>query len=291
MILDIRYHIASLVAVFLALGLGILIGASLLDEGRLLESQEKLIVGLEKRFDILQAERSFLETENELLNGKLQEQENLFIALEVPLVEEALIGCSVSVVYGSEAWQKNWRDPLDKLLKQAGARVVSSRLMTGLLQGSPTFSIPERDSDADMGQALTDGESQALVVNLQALVDDTQGLLGEKLAADSPNTVDVLLLVGTGGESTVVWEKLLAKQALAAGMAVAAIGTTEMETHLNELAKDGALALDNLDSVAGRIGLIRGLLASQTGYYGIGKSAQGPWPPFSRTNNPLEKKN
>jgi len=58
MILDIRYHIASLVAVFLALGLGILIGASLLDEGRLVESQEKLIVGLEKRFDTLQAERS-----------------------------------------------------------------------------------------------------------------------------------------------------------------------------------------------------------------------------------------
>ncbi|NMB11524.1 MAG: copper transporter [Firmicutes bacterium] len=282
MILDIRYHIASLVAVFLALGLGILIGASLLDEGRLLESQEKLIAGLEKRFDTLQAERSLLETENALLSSKLQEQETLFVALELPLVEEALEGRSVSVVYGSEAWKQNWQEPLDKLLKQAGARVVASRLITGLLHGSTTFSA----QSGDMGKALTDSEGQDPMVNLQALVDDAQGLLGEKLRAESPMTIDVLLLVGTGGENTVVWEKLLAKEALVAGMAVAVVGTTDMEAHLSELAKGGALALDNLDSVAGRVGLIRGLLASQTGYYGVGKSAQGPWPPLSKAAVP-----
>jgi hypothetical protein len=281
MILDIRYHIASLVAVFLALGLGILIGASLLDEGRLLESQEKLIVGLEKRFDTMQAERSLLETENALLNGKLREQESLFAALELPLVEETLKGRSVSIVYGDEAWQKNWQASIGKLLEQAGARIVSHRLMTGLLQSNTPLSV----QNGDGARALTDIDTQSLVVSLQALIDDAQGLLGERLS-DSPRTIDVLLMVGTGGGNTAGWEKLLVKEALAAGIAVAVVGTTDMEAHLCELAKGGALALDNLDSVAGRIGLIRGLLASQTGYYGVGKSAQGLWPSLSKVAVP-----
>ena len=58
MILDIRYHIAFLGSCLSRLGTGILIGASILDEGRLIESQEQLIGGLERRFDSLQGERN-----------------------------------------------------------------------------------------------------------------------------------------------------------------------------------------------------------------------------------------
>ncbi|NMB45913.1 MAG: copper transporter [Firmicutes bacterium] len=279
MILDIRYHIASLVAVFLALGLGILIGASLLDEGRLVESQEKLIVGLEKRFDTLQAERSLLETENAQLHGKLQEQESLFAALELPLVEEALIGRSVTIVYGSETWQDSWQTTLEKLLAQAGARIASSRLMAGLLQGSATLSA----AGEDVGEMPSGQDPEGLTVNLLALTDDAVGLLGDKSAIATAGTVDMLVLVGTGGDSTAVWERLLVDEAIAAGITVAVVGTREIETHLHELAQGEVLALDNLDSVAGRVGLIRGLMARESGYYGAGKSAQGPWLPFGQT--------
>ena len=47
MIIDFRYHIASLAAVFLALGLGILIGSSLLSDEKLYEQQGKLVDRLE----------------------------------------------------------------------------------------------------------------------------------------------------------------------------------------------------------------------------------------------------
>lgn len=273
MILDIRYHIASLVAVFLALGLGILIGASLLDEGRFVESQERLVAGLEKRFDTLQAERSLLETENAKLMGRLQEQENLLVAFELPLVEGVLAGRTVSVIYANKDWREGWQAVIDKLLKQADAQVVANSVISELLQGGVIASLP--DENGEEGPSSTEEQS----LKLQALADDVRGLLGGRTTPIQTDVSDVLLMVGTGGDKTETWEKQMAKEALALGIAVAVVGNTDMEAYLHELAEEGVLAMDNLDSVTGRVGLIRGLLVGQVGYYGVGKSAKGPWPP------------
>ena len=49
-----------------------------------------------------------------------------------------------------------------------------------------------------------------------------------------------------------------------------------MEDHLCELAEMGAYALDNLEDAAGRIALILGLAAQETGYYGGASRLKGP---------------
>ena len=41
--IDIRYHIASIVAVFLALGLGVLIGSTIVGDDLLVDQQKKLL--------------------------------------------------------------------------------------------------------------------------------------------------------------------------------------------------------------------------------------------------------
>ncbi|NMB25246.1 MAG: copper transporter [Firmicutes bacterium] len=283
MIIDIRYHIASLVAVFLALGLGILIGASLLDEGQLVERQEKMITGLERRFDGLQAERYFLEEEIAGLNGKLREQELLLEALEGPLVEGVLAGRTVTLVYGNEVWIKEGRNVLDKLLAQAGAQVVGNRLLADLLPHSSMFSEPQA---ADKG-----GESKVAIeapdwlpFGQRSLAGVNQGLLGEKKPTrPSPlGIVDVMLLVGSGGDAMAPWEVQLVKEAAAAGVMVGVIGGSGMETFLGELGQSGALVIDHIDSVAGRVGLIRGLSSGSSGYYGVGKGAAGLVPELTK---------
>ena len=290
MILDIRYHIASLVAVFLALGLGILIGASLLDEGRLVESQEKLIVGLERRFDGLQAERNLLETEIALLNGRLQEQDALLGALEAPLVEGALAGRTVTLIYGSAEWQKNRQSALDRLLEQAGAQVVSSELLTDLLPNSIMLSSSHGEPDESGDKQKTAESIDSLPLSLKALVRGDQGLLGERRSPrpSPPGHVDMIVLVGSGGDSTAAWEVQLVKEAAAAGVAVGVIGSTTMETLLGELAQGGALVVDNIDSVAGRVGLIRGLVSGNSGYYGVGKGASGLLPRLTGIATPSD---
>ncbi len=62
MLLDLRYHAASLIAVFLALALGLIIGGSLASDETLVSYQENLI--------------SRLEIENNALRNKQQEDED-----------------------------------------------------------------------------------------------------------------------------------------------------------------------------------------------------------------------
>lgn len=260
-------------AVFLALGLGILIGASLLDEGKLIESQEKLISGLERRFDMLQAERDLLEKEKAALTSQVNDHKALLAALELPLIEGALAGRRVSVVYADDGWRENWQEPLKDLLERAGAVVVGSKLISGLAAEENTGLQPGSPGGLSHGQISS--------FNLQALADGTRGLLGEGMDEVPDSSVDIVLLVGSGGDNTADWEKQLAAQVVDAGMGVAAIGTAEMENHLSELAKIGVLALDNLDDTAGRIALVLGLSAQKTGYYGVGRHAKAPWTALS----------
>ena len=56
MIFDIKYHIASLVAIFLALGIGILIGTSMIGSDAITKQQKNMIEGIEKEFTILREE-------------------------------------------------------------------------------------------------------------------------------------------------------------------------------------------------------------------------------------------
>ncbi len=58
MIIDIRHHLASLVAVFLALGLGMIIGASLSSDGRLVNEQAALIDAIDAQLTQLKTEKS-----------------------------------------------------------------------------------------------------------------------------------------------------------------------------------------------------------------------------------------
>ena len=58
MIVDFKYHIASLVAVFMALGIGVIIGSSVLGESivrNIVAEQELLITRLEEDYDGLKS--------------------------------------------------------------------------------------------------------------------------------------------------------------------------------------------------------------------------------------------
>ena len=117
-------------------------------------------------------------------------------------------------------------------------------------------------------------------LELRALVKGDGGLLSGRRPAGQAlkDRADMLVLVGPGGEHTAPWEKKLIEEAALMGMPVAVVGTQDMEGVLTEFATIGALAIDSLDSVVGRVGLIRGLLWGSSGYYGSGKEAVGLLP-------------
>ena len=88
--LDMRYHVISLVAVFLALGIGILIGTTLVERG-LIAEQKAEIKSLKKTFDEIREK-------NQSLNSELQEYRSYAEQSRPYIVPGRLNGASYVVV-------------------------------------------------------------------------------------------------------------------------------------------------------------------------------------------------
>lgn len=120
MIVEMRYHVASLVAVFLALGLGILLGANL---GRTVNLEmEKQIDRLEQMYkkNRIDLQASLQAKENEL------EIANQFQRHIIPnLISNRLLGKRIAIIRTNESIDFKYVKGLNNLLRQAGAEVTS----------------------------------------------------------------------------------------------------------------------------------------------------------------------
>lgn len=121
LVVDVRYHLASLVAVFLSLGLGILIGTSLAGDGDELERRDRWLTMLEREFDQVR-DRS---RQMEAALHRLTEERDRYAVFAGELVEELaagrLAGVPVAVVtLGSF----DGAGELVDFLREAGAAVV-----------------------------------------------------------------------------------------------------------------------------------------------------------------------
>jgi hypothetical protein len=110
---DMRYHIASLVAVFLALAIGILLGTVIVDRGLLVDQQKSMVKKIESSFENLR-------TENRALNVEVKAQRD-FAAQVMPLaVRDRLTGRNIAII-ATTTVPDTVKDALIENLKKAGA--------------------------------------------------------------------------------------------------------------------------------------------------------------------------
>jgi hypothetical protein len=129
-IIDIRHHLFSLVSVFLALGLGILIGTSISSDGRIVKEQSALIDAIESQLSQLRRERQAVEanltqTENHLARYREFAQEVL-----PRLVSGQLEGRQVGLVVLGDS-QPDTQEALRELMRLSGAQVNGSVMLRG----------------------------------------------------------------------------------------------------------------------------------------------------------------
>ncbi len=118
--LDMRYHIASLVAVFFALAIGILLGTVIVDKGVLVNQQQALVKRIETNFNELREE-------NRMLRDEVGEQRK-FATQVIPLaIEGRLDKQNVAVITTTDVGDEIVSGLLDGL-KKAGATTNSVKL-------------------------------------------------------------------------------------------------------------------------------------------------------------------
>ena len=180
--IDFRYHLVSLIAVFLAVALGIVIGTTALNGG-LLDNLQTQVAGL-------QEDKRALEDETQGLQAQLDATGGFAEEVGPALVAGTLTGSSVVLVLGNEDVDTDLVDEVTSLIEASGATV------TGAVRLTPAYSDPQ--TAQSLQSFLTSPGGLPSGVTLPE-TDDT----GELVAALLAQVLQVPAPAVEGGESVV----------------------------------------------------------------------------------------
>jgi len=193
-----RYHWLTLVALFLALGLGIVIGTGLGERGTLWREQARLAEQLEASLNRLREENQALRRAGEELARDLEAVQAIAETIAWASVPGRLAGRTVYlVVSDAPGLAARW----EALLERAGATVVRQAIRQGGGQGGGEGADGPRGFPAGTRGFPADGGAMALYVNpppnvpipdglRAAVVWDGHGLRGSAHGEGEPGAAD-----------------------------------------------------------------------------------------------------
>lgn len=316
LIVDFRYHLVSIIAVFLALALGIVVGTTALN-GALLDS-------LKGSIETLTTDKRQLESTISTLREQVANDEVLAERVAPAAVQDRLAGRRVLLVAAPDA-AGSLVDGLVPLLEAAGATVTTTvRLRPDLLDPTKQSDLdalvrrvapagvdlsaatPTARAAAELAAALMapvpeDGlRAEVASAVLTAYVeDDLLDLTGEPGAPAELAVVVVGSPSGspTGSQDSDQVARTEALLTFAAALDVAGSGAvvagpieaTEPGGALQALQDDSRLSqrvssVDGIDRPQGRLAVVYALQEQRrggTGRYGTGPASQGPLPSLS----------
>jgi hypothetical protein len=286
--IDFRYHIYSLVAVFLALALGILIGAAFIGPGTA-DSKDVIrtraqITELEKRFDTLRREISQKQDMVSATQARLDQTEQVCKALLPSAVAGRLAHKNVAIIQTSGSDEAV--GAVRTALAQAGAKSTTFVRIENTL-------TPESDSLAQLAPSfgIAPGSPPTGLFNtaLAAIVGRVVwGKDGDKLTAmeksglvsfsDGVNHWNKLVVIVGGAESEArdraqTLDVPLIEILQEKGAEVVGCEDSDAKvSYIASYAGKGISTVDNIQGAAGQIGLIYAL-TGEHGNFGLKKTA------------------
>jgi len=284
---DLRYHVASLAAVFLALIIGILVGVGIADRGLLDKGTKRLledrIAVLQNRLDNASQRTAAADREQKALQSYVKETYPV-------LVRNRLRGRHVAVVFIGKV-DTGVSSAIEGALTDAGAQETRLRALK--------MPIDVRQVDS---QLAADAEGKKYVGN--AKLESLGRALGEELVTggDTPlwNALTEALVEQRNGsikapvDGVVVVRTVPPQQdgtsrlllGLYEGLSspgLPAVGVEKTDTHPSAVkifGKGGLSTVDDVDDPAGKLALVLLLDGAQGGHYGVKQTADDVLPPF-----------
>lgn len=248
---NIRYHIASLVSVFLALAIGLFLGAAIVDQGAVEQSGAALVKSLREEFDTLR-------TENSALTAKADQSQKFEEYLVGEWSRDRLAGKTVLAVVGPDTG-----DALDQLVasvESAGGSVAilsidepgfGTESLTSLTQGLAISDPTEENKRTAVASLLVmelttpSAPRPVLDALIAAKSVSVEGILPETTIS---SVVDLASADGVADQAGVE----LALAAVEAGKTGFAARAGGVKTDILDVAAEkGLTTLDALDGVRG----------------------------------------
>jgi len=284
---DLRYHVASLTAVFLALVIGIVVGVGISDRG-LIDTAKKSL--LERRVALLQsqldqASKTSAQTERE------QKAAELYINETYPvLVRNRLHNKRIAVVFVGSV-DGGIRSTIEQTLTDAGAQQVRLRAVTVPVDvpGVEAKLAASQDTQGFRGRSNLESLGRELGEELVAggetpLWDALSNTLVEERVGGGKQPVDAVVLArtatpqrGPGGRLLLgLYQGLTATGVPAVGVET----TTAARSAVAVYSGAGLSSVDDLDRPMGQLALVLLLDRASPGQYGLRASADASLPPF-----------
>jgi hypothetical protein len=282
-VFDFRYHALSLVAVLVALGIGLLLGVAIGDQELVGGARRDLVKGL--RGDLSNARR-----EADGLRAQLSQRRDFEDQAFPALVSGQLAGQRVGLLYlgGSS------RDVYDDVRQAVVAAGGELRFSAGVREPPDLGALADRAAgsryagllgDESLLRPFAERVGRGLTLG-GALAKQERSALFDSFSGNLDG-IDAVV-VARSGERNV--DDQNAKQiddiekGLIAGMdatAVPVVGVERSDTkpsHVTWYRDRGIASVDNVDDVAGRVALVFALAGRASGAYGVKGTAEGILP-------------
>ena len=301
---DFRFFIISIVAVFLALGLGIVLGSAFLGD--------PILQTIERRVQDALGRNAQLEEEILDLEAELDRDQEFMSGIETVVVDGSLVGAAV-VVIDIEGTDGGLTDAVRGVVEEAGGEVASEVRVTEKVELSEsadqevlartlaTGATEPEELRTLLGRELGDalvalrreerevGSSRAAEELIDQLVDLGYVSLDSVEGDGVPQ--DAAFVIAAGGSEAPLWPIEALVESLGSSLAQARVPVVAAETSDSAWGvvaglRDGDVAdaplstVDNAETTPGRIAvaLALDLAPESTGHWGIDDGAAGPVP-------------
>jgi hypothetical protein len=291
---DFRYHVASLAAVFIALAVGILVGAAI--SGKLGQAEDALT---KEKIQSLNDQLSVLRSQKQSAERRGQAATQLVEDAYPALMDQRLAGRGFAVLFvgpvngdvrssvertlvdgdsGSPVRLVAIDTPVDS--KSLDDRLQSNEELAHFAQGGGNFG----DLGQTLGRELVDGSDTPTWSMLS-------GELVQERSGASSARVDGVVVVRSWTPDETTKQETEATESLFEGLlsgmqrtGVPVVGvetTSTSDSAVEAYSSQGVSSVDDIDTIFGRLTLGLLLAGGQPGHYGLGESASdGVAPPI-----------
>lgn len=257
---DLRYHVISLISVFLALAIGVLLGTALADRGVISDQLQNEVKNIQTQLDRQQNLIAERDTRISTLQDNVQ-------GMSDAMISNKLQGLDVALVYGPWANEDAAQD-LQNTLSDSGANLTSFE------------QLPDPPTQETTGPGTTEGDDLAYV----NAAKNTLNVTG------STNVPEVVIFVGGGAPppeaaagsiaALEAAQREMFEVWLNAGVRVVASETSNTQRSEIPLFQEvGLPSMDNVDKAIGQAGVVQLATSFQDGSYGTKPTASDVFPP------------
>lgn len=264
-----RFYLVSLAAVFLALGIGILTGVALSADSLLSAKQQEVVEGMQEKIERLNRVVQDLKTEKQAMLLELQTAEQ-FARQVYPLVAKTrLTGKKVLIVSGRDGLLPQIQATVEQAGGEAGSLVFESPSLCAaayLLNCQPSEREKiEQHAFSRLARFFATGEGREEIGFLSKL-----GFWEWQVKNWLPSTIVFL-----PGKSFSSWEQsIFLRQMRAWGVRVVAVEGVESRGEAMALArKEAVTTVDHVNTVYGQVALLL-VLEGFEGHFGIKPGAE-----------------